>query len=106
MKVAIKVTSNPHKEGEYPVHYSGLKVGIAKVINNGDNVLMEINTTVTNEDDGPIIQKLIDKLKSKRASVSSVGQVEYDVINSQDMLEATLEGFVINDLPDYIPSPE
>jgi len=103
MKVAIPVIQNPHKEGEYPVHYSGFKVGIAKVINNGQNVLLELNLETNDPDQKPIFAKLAEKLTNKKASVSSVGAVQYDVINSQDMLEATLEGFVINDLPEYTP---
>lgn len=103
MKVAIKVISNPHKEGEYPIHYNGMQVGTAKVVNGGENVIMSIDATPTNDDEAAVITKLKEKLASKKASMTSIGDVDYDIINSQDMLEATLGGFVINDLPDYIP---
>jgi len=103
MKVAIPVIQNPHKEGEYPVYYNGVQAGVAKVTHGGQNVLLDLNLKSNNPDDQAVLDKLADKINNKKASVTSVGSVQYDVINSQDMLEATLSGFVVNDLPDYIP---
>lgn len=105
MKVAFVVANNLHKSGEFPVHYNGLMVGKATLSNNGDTVLVEIDTiTQRTEDEQKVIQRLVSKLGRNQSGMSTFGNVDYGVISSHSMLEANPSGFAINDLPDYIPS--
>jgi len=106
MKFLLKVKMNPHKTGELPVYYNGIQVGVATLSNEGDDVTITINKEVE-EKDRPVIDALIQKLKSKTASVSSFGTaVDQNIIEHQTFLDATTNGYVINDLPDYIPSTD
>lgn len=101
-KFLTSIANNVHKPGVYPIFYSGFQVGTSTV--EGDSIMMSIDESDENDvARDNTCKELIAKFVAKKESVATVGDIDFDVIKP-NILDATDAGYVVHDLPDYIPT--